>query len=143
MGALGGDDRVHVHGAALAAAHLVGMGVFAFLYGLVRAVLAVRGRRGDLRPVAAGRELRRRAVVVLAIASMSFLGIGMMSAVLPLISPEKGAQLGFVAQGIMLVVSGVYYPVDVLPQWMQWLAAISPATYALARAATRSSTATA
>jgi ABC-2 type transport system permease protein len=48
-----------------------------------------------------------------------------------LISPEKGTQLGFVAQGLMLVVSGVYYPVSVLPDWMQWLAKISPATYAL------------
>jgi ABC-2 type transport system permease protein len=55
----------------------------------------------------------------------------MMTAVLPLISPEKGTQLGFVAQGILLVVSGVYYPVSVLPEWMQWLAKISPATYAL------------
>jgi ABC-2 type transport system permease protein len=48
-----------------------------------------------------------------------------------LISPEKGVQLGFIAQGILLVVSGVYYPVDVLPGWMQALATISPATYAL------------
>ena len=55
----------------------------------------------------------------------------MMTAVLPLISPEKGTQLGFVAQGVMLVVSGVYYPVSVLPTWMQWLSTISPATYAL------------
>ena len=55
----------------------------------------------------------------------------MMTAVLPLISPEKGTQLGFVAQGMLLVVSGVYYPVEVLPQWMQWLSVISPATYAL------------
>jgi ABC-2 type transport system permease protein len=54
-----------------------------------------------------------------------------MTAVLPLISPEKGTQLGFVAQGILLVVSGVYYPVSVLPGWMQALAKISPATYAL------------
>ena len=45
----------------------------------------------------------------------------MVTAVLPLISPEKGAQLGFIAQGLLLVVSGVYYPVSVLPQWMQWL----------------------
>jgi ABC-2 type transport system permease protein len=46
-------------------------------------------------------------------------------------------QLGFVAQGVMLVVSGVYYPVSVLPGWMQAIATISPATYALrgARAA--------
>ena len=54
-----------------------------------------------------------------------------MTAVLPLISPEKGTQLGFVAQGLMLVVSGVYYPVSVLPGWMQWIAKVSPATYAL------------
>ena len=44
---------------------------------------------------------------------------------------EKGAQLGFVAQGVLLVVSGVYYPVSVLPEWMQAIAKISPATYAL------------
>ena len=54
-----------------------------------------------------------------------------MTAVLPLVSPEKGTQLGFVAQGLMLVVSGVYYPVSVLPEWMQWIAKVSPATYAL------------
>ncbi|HYX76126.1 MAG TPA: ABC transporter permease, partial [Gaiellaceae bacterium] len=71
------------------------------------------------------------ALAILLIASVSFFGIGMMTAVLPLISPEKGTQLGFVAQGLLLVVSGVYYPVSVLPGWMQALAKISPATYAL------------
>ena len=71
------------------------------------------------------------ALLILAVASVSFIGIGMMTAVLPLISPEKGSQLGFVAQGLLLVVSGVYYPTSVLPQWMQWLSTISPATYAL------------
>jgi len=70
-------------------------------------------------------------LIVLLVASVSFIGIGMMTAVLPLISPEKGTQLGFVAQGLLLVVSGVYYPVSVLPEWMQWLSVISPATYAL------------
>ncbi len=76
--------------------------------------------------------------MVLAVSSVSFVGIGMMTAVLPLISPEKGTQLGFIAQGMLLVVSGVYYPVSVLPQWMQWLAKISPATYTLEGAGTRS-----
>src|SRR5205085_7538750 len=71
------------------------------------------------------------ALVLLAIASISFIGIGMMTAVLPLISPEKGTQLGFMAQGVMLVVSGVYYPVSVLPGWLQAVSRISPATYAL------------
>ena len=32
---------------------------------------------------------------------------------------------------MLLVVSGVYYEVTVLPEWMQWIAKISPATYAL------------
>jgi ABC-2 type transport system permease protein len=31
----------------------------------------------------------------------------------------------------MLVVSGVYYPVSVLPTWMEWISKFSPATYAL------------
>jgi ABC-2 type transport system permease protein len=35
------------------------------------------------------------------------------------------------AQGILLVISGVYYPVDVLPGWMQVASIFSPATYAL------------
>ena len=69
--------------------------------------------------------------MILIIASISFFGIGMMTSVLPLISPEKGTQLGFIAQGMLLVVSGVYYPVSVLPTWMQWISVISPATYAL------------
>ena len=66
------------------------------------------------------------ALVVLVVASISFIGMGMMTAVLPLISPEKGAQLGFIAQGMLLVVSGVYYPVEVLPPWMQSLATSRP-----------------
>ena len=101
--------------------HLFGMGLFAIVYGIVRAVLlfAVVAAFFDLELPTANFVA---ALVVLAIASISFVGIGMMTAVLPLISPEKGTQLGFVAQGMLLVVSGVYYPVSVLPEWMQWLA---------------------
>jgi ABC-2 type transport system permease protein len=110
--------------------HLFGMGLFAIVYGVVRAVLlfGVVALFFDLNLSHADFIA---ALVVLLVASIPFIGIGMMTAVLPLISPEKGTQLGFIAQGILLVVSGVYYPVDVLPQWMQWLATISPATYAL------------
>ena len=110
--------------------HLAGMGIFSVVYGVVRAVIlfGIVAAMFDL-------ELPQAnfwsAVLVLAIASVSFVGIGMMTAVLPLISPEKGVQLGFIAQGVLLVVSGVYYQVDVLPGWMQALAVISPATYAL------------
>ena len=110
--------------------HLIGMGVYAVLYGLVRAAavyIAVVAFIGIHVPNAN----YSAAVALLAIASVSFIGIGIMTAVLPLISPEKGAQLGFVAQGLLLVVSGVYYAVSVLPEWMQWISKISPATYAL------------
>ena len=110
--------------------HLIGMGVYAVIYGLVRAAavfVAVVAFIGLHLPHAN----YGAAIALLAIASVSFIGVGMMTAVLPLISPEKGTQLGFVAQGLMLVVSGVYYPVSVLPHWMQWVAKISPATYAL------------
>jgi ABC-2 type transport system permease protein len=110
--------------------HLFGMGLFAILYALVRAVLlfGIVAFFFDLEMPGADFVA---AVVVLGVASVSFVGIGMMTAVLPLISPEKGTQLGFIAQGILLVVSGVYYPVDVLPDAMRWVATISPATYAL------------
>jgi len=110
--------------------HLIGMGLYAVLYGMVRAAavfVAVAAFIGIHVPNAN----YTASVQLLAIASVSFIGVGMMTAVLPLISPEKGTQLGFVAQGLMLVVSGVYYPVSVLPEWMQWISKISPATYAL------------
>ena len=112
------------------AVHLGGMGVFAVIYGVLRTALlfVVVGLFFGLNFPHANFAA---ALVLLAVASVSFVGIGMVTAVLPLISPEKGAQLGFIAQGFLLVVSGVYYPVTVLPQWMQSLSTISPATYAL------------
>jgi ABC-2 type transport system permease protein len=112
------------------AVHLIGMGAFAVIYGVLRtaalfAVVAVFFGLSfpDANFLAA--------LVLLAVASVSFVGVGMVTAVLPLISPEKGAQLGFIAQGMLLVVSGVYYPVDVMPGWMEAIATLSPATYAL------------
>ncbi|MGH3102930.1 MAG: ABC transporter permease [Gaiellaceae bacterium] len=110
--------------------HLAGQGLFAILYGLARAVLlfVVVAFFFDLSMPNAD---FLAALVVLVVASVSFIGIGMMTSVMPLISPEKGMQLGFIAQGMLLVVSGVYYPVSVLPAWMEWISKISPATYAL------------
>ena len=63
--------------------------------------------------------------------SFSFVGIGMIAAILPLLYVERGAQMTFVLQSCLLLVSGVYYPVSVLPGWMQVLSRISPATYVL------------
>ena len=111
-------------------AHLLGMGAFAVVYGVLRTVLLFGVVSAFLDVTYTNADFGS-AMVVLAVSSFSFVGIGMMTAVLPLISPEKGTQLGFIAQGLLLVVSGVYYPVTILPQWMQWLSVISPATYTL------------
>src|ERR671925_1010184 len=110
--------------------HLFGVGAFAVLYALVRSALlfvAIAFFFGLHMP---GANFAAAGLVLL-VSSVSFMGVGTMTSVLPLISPEKGAQLGFIAQGTLLVISGVYYPVSVLPDWMEWLAKLSPATYAL------------
>ena len=69
--------------------------------------------------------------------SLAFIGMGLAAAVLPLISPEKGSQATHIFQAVVLLVSGVYYDVAVLPAWVRPLSYISPATYTLraARAA--------
>jgi ABC-2 type transport system permease protein len=112
------------------AVHLLGMGAFAVVYGLIRTVLLFFVVASFF-TLDLGQADFWAAFVVLVIASVSFLGVGVMTAVFPLISPEKGTQLGFIAQGMLLVVSGVYYSVSILPDWMQVIAKISPATYAL------------
>jgi len=112
------------------AVHLLGMGAFAVVYGLLRTALLFSAIASFF-SLQLDRADFWSAFVVLAVASISFLGVGVMTAVFPLISPEKGTQLGFIAQGMLLVVFGVYYSVSVLPGWMQVIAKISPATYAL------------
>jgi ABC-2 type transport system permease protein len=71
------------------------------------------------------------AVFMLLLGSISFVGFGIGAAVLPLLYTERGSQMSFIVRSILLLVSGVYYPVNVLPQWMQPAARISPATYVL------------
>ena len=70
--------------------------------------------------------------LLMLLGSFSIVGIGMIAAILPLLYVERGAQMVFVIQSCLLLVSGVYYSVDVLPDWMQVLSRLSPATYVLA-----------
>ena len=71
------------------------------------------------------------AVFMLLIGSISFVGFGIGAAVLPLLFTERGSQMSYIVRAILLLVSGVYYPITVLPGWMQPLAKVSPATYVL------------
>jgi len=71
------------------------------------------------------------AVVLLAVGALAFIGLGIASAAFPLMWTEKGLQMAYIVQAVVLLVSGVYYPVSVLPAWMQVLSTISPATYVI------------
>ncbi len=51
-------------------------------------------------------------VTFMLLGSFSFVGIGMIAAILPLLYVERGAQMTFVLQSCLLLVSGVYYSVD-------------------------------
>jgi len=70
-------------------------------------------------------------VVMLIAGSLSFIGVGVMGSILPMLFPERGSQMTHVIIALLLLVSGVYYPVDVLPEFLQKLAVVSPATYVL------------
>ena len=52
------------------------------------------------------------AATFMLLGSFSFVGIGMIAAILPLLYVERGAQMTFVLQSCLLLVSGVYYSVD-------------------------------
>ncbi len=62
---------------------------------------------------------------------LSFIGVSVMASTLPLLFPERGAQMTHIVIALLLLVSGVYYPVEVLPEFLQKLAILSPATYVL------------
>ncbi|MGD2027083.1 MAG: ABC transporter permease [Anaerolineales bacterium] len=70
-------------------------------------------------------------LVMLIAGSFSFIGISIMVSTLPLLFPERGAQMTHIVIAILLLVSGVYYPIEVLPNVLQKLGVVSPATYVL------------
>jgi ABC-2 type transport system permease protein len=110
--------------------HLLGMGVYAVVYGIARTavVLGIAMLAFDLDLSQANYWA---ALVVIAVCSISLVGFGVVAAVMPLLSPEKGQQVTYIVSALLLLVSGVYYPVKVLPDWMQVIAQYSPVTYAL------------
>jgi ABC-2 type transport system permease protein len=71
------------------------------------------------------------ATLMMIAGSLSFIGVGIMGSILPMLFPERGSQMTHVIIAVLLLVSGVYYPVEVLPAFLQKLAVISPATYVL------------
>ena len=110
--------------------HMFGACAFALLHGFILTT-------GQLFVVGAffhldlGNANWGSAVLLMALGSISLIGLGTISAILPMLFTERGAQMAYIIRAIMLLVSGVYYPVSVLPGWLQVVSKITPTTYML------------
>jgi len=110
--------------------HLIGTTLFAIGYGILRTLIVLAIVASFFHLDLGGANLVG-AVLLLLAGSVSFVGLGILAAVLPLLYPERGAQMTNAAAAILLLVSGVYYPVATLPGWLQRVASASPATYVI------------
>lgn len=110
--------------------YLLGVCAWAVLYGLIRTLVILVGAALFFHVSLKGADLAG-AGLILVVSSVPFIGLGLVAAVLPLLSTERGAQATQVIQGVLLLVSGVYYPISALPDWIRWAAVLSPATYTL------------
>ena len=70
-------------------------------------------------------------IVVIVASSLALYGLGIAVATFPLFSEEYGPQGAQIANGLILMISGVNYPISVLPGWIQYFSYLSPATYAI------------
>jgi ABC-2 type transport system permease protein len=110
--------------------HLLGVCAFAIGYGLVR-TLVVLAISVPLFHLDLSHANPGAAVAVLVVSTFPLVGLGVLASVLPLLSPERGEQMTVAVQGILLLASGVYYPVTVLPGPVQLMGRASPMTYTL------------
>jgi ABC-2 type transport system permease protein len=110
--------------------HLVGMSAFGILHALIRTSLIMACALPFFQ-VDLGHADWATAAAVVAVGSISLIGLGILASILPLLYPERGEQMSFMVQALVLLVSGVYYSVDVLPGWLQVASHVSPATYLL------------
>jgi len=110
--------------------HMVGTAVFSLVYGFLHTaiVLVIIVLVFDLNM---GNADYFAASMVLLIGSISLVGIGIMGAVLPLLYPERGAQMTHVIQATLVLISGVYAAPDQMPEPLASLSIISPATYVI------------
>jgi ABC-2 type transport system permease protein len=110
--------------------HLMGVWCATVIYGFIRTALVIAVVvplfHVDLHGVNGWSML-----VILLVATLPLAGIGIMVAIMPLLAPEKGEQMSMSIQGVFLLISGVYYPVSVLPQPLHALGLASPLTYML------------
>ncbi len=106
------------------------MSVFGILHGLIRTLLifAIALLFFD---IDFGNVDVLATVAVVLVGSVSVAALAIMAGLLPLLYPERGGQMSMMIQASLLLVSGVYYEVEVLLAWLQAVSVISPATYIL------------
>jgi ABC-2 type transport system permease protein len=110
--------------------HLAGMCLFGIIHAIIRTslIFAIAVPFFD---VQLGQADWLAAAAVLLVGSVPVAGLAILAGVLPLLYPERGQQMSMMIQAFVLLVSGVYYEVEVLPAWLHPFAVISPATYIL------------
>ncbi|RKX69302.1 ABC transporter permease [candidate division WOR-3 bacterium] len=110
--------------------HLLGTASFAVIYGVLRSLLLL-----GVLALTFGLIIPVRSLLIVALilfsSGLSFIGMGLIAAVLPLLSPEKGAPATHIFEALLLLISGVYYETDVLPPILRFLSQFSPATYTI------------
>jgi len=110
--------------------HLLGMSAASLIYGMARTaaigLALIFFFKLDL-----SHANWLTASLIFVAATLPLLGLGIFTSVLPLLSPEKGEQMAFAVQGVLLLISGVYYPISVLPLPLQIFGILSPLTYTL------------
>ncbi len=112
-------------------AQLLGSVSYAMVYGLIHTAVILVALILFFPQLEVANANPLTVIAFMVLGSFSFVGIGMIAAILPLLYVERGAQMTFVLQSVLLLVSGVYYSIEVLPGWMQVLSHLSPATYVL------------
>jgi ABC-2 type transport system permease protein len=70
------------------------------------------------------------AAVILLLAVVSFNSLGLLAASVIVVF-KRGNPVAWIFQGIAGLLGGVYFPVEVLPGWLQTLSALIPVTYAV------------
>ena len=110
--------------------HLLGMSAASLIYGIARTA-AIGIALVFFFSLDLSHANWLSALAIFAAATLPLLGLGIFTSVLPLLSPEKGEQMAFAVQGVLLLISGVYYPISVLPAPLHVVGILSPLTYTL------------
>src|SRR3954469_23900441 len=110
--------------------HLLGSTVFALVYGFIHTAVVLAVLIMFFGIDLSNANWATAAVFVL-IGSLSIVGIGMMAAILPLLYVERGDQMVFVLNSVLLLFAGVYFSIAILPEWMQTVAMFLPGAYIL------------